>query len=328
MNNKNLIKIIDNNLFSFLKNKKKESIMLDPALEVFGDILITYLKGGGKHIRSLLFLKAYASKDNIKKNSNIENVAGIFELFQAFALIHDDIIDKETFRRGNKTIHEQYGIPTAILVGNIALMYSDEILQYFLKMNQTINGGAVLELYQAYKQEVMLGQYLDSQHVGSIKTIVHLKTAQYTFVKPVKMGLLIAEEKSDVITLWEEILERVGEVFQLKDDYKNLFYSSKDQGKDRLSDIKEGKKTQFVELFLARANKKDTEKFLSFYNKIILDEEEKKWIIEKMIKLNIKMDLEKQINTVCDSVLKNIKNKFHTNELSTYLEEIITSIKI
>lgn len=327
MNKGTLITNIDSHILSFLKNKKKDAIQLDSHLEPFIDILIEYLDLGGKHIRSSLFYKAYMTGKKTENFKEMEKVAGVFELFQAFALIHDDIIDKESYRRGRQTIHEKYGIPTAILLGNMALMYSDEILLSQLEDNDFINKKLIIKLFQQYKQEVMLGQYLDVQHTGSIKTIMYLKTSQYTFIKPVIMGLLFAEGEYEDIPFWESNLQKLGEAFQLKDDYKNIFSTSDTQGKDRMSDIKEGKQTFMVGLFFERAKGKELELFKNIFSKTELDEKEKKWIIDIMTKLDIKKDIEKRINSLCSEVLHAVSS-IRKNELTDYIGDIIASIKI
>ena len=114
---------------------------------------------------------SYASQNSTK----VLKLSFIFELFHSFALIHDDIIDNSDLRRGKPTVHKKYDLSTAILAGDLALMLADEIFSQEITKLQIIN------LYNEFKQELVIGEYLDTIRIDDVNKIMELKTARYSF---------------------------------------------------------------------------------------------------------------------------------------------------
>ena len=121
-----------------------------------------------------------------------------------------------------------------------------------------------ITLYNKYKQELLIGQYLDSKHLGSPEKIMLLKTAQYSFARPVEFGLLLADVPQKVIRKWETWMTKAGMAFQLRDDFEGIMGDEIKEGKSVVSDTEEGKNTFIVRLFKEKANKQEQERFYSF----------------------------------------------------------------
>jgi geranylgeranyl diphosphate synthase type I len=128
-------------------------------------------------------------------------VAAALEMFHSFALIHDDVIDHSVTRRGQPTIHralaaqhllrrghataEEIGASGAILIGDLALAWSDELLHTADVPADRL--AAVFSLIDVMRTEVMCGQYLDlvssgelTGDVGAALKIIRYKTAKYS----------------------------------------------------------------------------------------------------------------------------------------------------
>ena len=142
--------MFDVRIFEFLKRKKEEFSLIDSETIVFIDILSEFIKNGGKRIRPALFYFATKSYKGNLDDALVQSMS--FEFFQAFCLIHDDIIDKSELRRGNPTVHTKYGQNTAILVGDMALKIANEKVFSLDCSNKEI------KTYNSCKQAALMGE--------------------------------------------------------------------------------------------------------------------------------------------------------------------------
>ena len=229
-------------------------------------------------------------KGACKNSAKVLKLSFIFELFHSFALIHDDIIDNSDLRRGKQTVHKKYNLSTAILAGDLALMLADEIF------SQEINKKKIIDLYNEFKQELLIGEYLDTIKIDDINKIMELKTARYSFIKPAVIALNLSIVDKQEIKRWEEVLRETGILFQIKDDLDGMFADEKSLGKPTDSDIKEGKNTLLIEKFLTKSNSKEKEHFYSFFGKQNYKNEDLVWYKKTLIKYKIDDEIKNKIN--------------------------------
>lgn len=186
------------------------------------------------------------------------------ELIQSALLIHDDIMDRDTQRRGAPSIHRQYsllaeneGLPDAhhfgvsmgICAGEIAIFLAFEALSGLKgRPSQT---AVVQKLFAGTFALVGLGQMLDI-HAGAssraipereVLDIYRFKTARYSFSLPLAAGWALGGGKPAVRRQLERLGEALGLIFQIKDDELGLFGDERVLGKPVGSDIRQGKKT-------------------------------------------------------------------------------------
>jgi len=321
-------KKFDKELIAYLDKKEQFLRKID---EKGGDvikIIKTFLSYGGKRFRPALFYFAYESFAE-KSNFNSLQFSFIFELFHTFALIHDDIVDHAALRRGNPTIHSKYGLHMGILSGDFALMLVDELyLDLILQSNFTSGQiSEVNKLFNTYKQELLIGEYLDCIHIPDQKKIMKLKTADYSFVKPVLFALFFAYKKNRLVKLLQPFLTRLGIVFQLKDDYEGVFSNEKLIGKSTTSDTEEGKNTHIVQLFLERANEAETKQFHLFFGKQKISSADYTWYLDLLERKNIKNDIVIQIQTECKELQQELENLFlGDTSFNSLIKEIIIYI--
>lgn len=321
-------KKFDEKLLLYLDLKEREMNKLDSKGGEMIESIKTFLQYGGKRFRPALFYFAY---EGFAKKKEIDSLyfSFIFELFHTFALIHDDIIDHSHVRRGNPTIHAKYGLHMGILSGDFALALVDEIYLQFvsqthLTQTQIQKANA---LFNAYKQELLVGQYLDCIHSEDREKIMKLKTADYSFVKPVLLALTLTNQTDLIIKKWHVFLTRLGLVFQLKDDYLGVFADEKQTGKSSLSDTQEGKNTQVVELFRKRASREEIIHFNTFFGKSTFSTSELDWYKDVLEKKNIKQDITQEIQTICSDLQNELKIIMEENtQFHTLITEIITHI--
>ena len=263
-------------------NKKivnDDNKILKDNLELFAE-----LNSNGKLVRgTLVNLGYYLLKDN-KEYSNYLSLA--YEVFQTAILVHDDVIDNDEKRRGKDTIHyanmkkySKYDENVQNLCNNIALCIGDYGLFYanLIISENYINDsnlGRVLNCFNETVLKTAKGEILDvilpfqGKHnllkaveiEKNILEIYRLKTAHYTMVGPMSIGLLLAGAEEEKIKEIEEFGEKIGIAFQIQDDILGIYSDAMEKNKD--SDIKEFKQTI---LYSHIINTKYKEEFLKYY---------------------------------------------------------------
>ncbi|MER6694909.1 polyprenyl synthetase family protein [Streptomyces minutiscleroticus] len=233
---------------------------------------------GGKRIRPLLCVTGFHAAGGQANTTEVIQLAASLELFQAFVLIHDDVMDASDTRRGRPSVHrvldqefrrmrtdcddrtaQRFGTAGAILLGDLALTWSDELLHA-----AAVHGTrrtAVLDHLDRMRTEVMIGQYLDLRATGdkhtSVEdtlTVIRYKTAKYTVERPLQLGAALAGADTPVLEACSAIGIPLGEAFQLRDDLLGVFGDPAQTGKSCLDDLREGKSTTLLALALADAD--------------------------------------------------------------------------
>ncbi len=261
---------VDQVLQEFLALKAARTA--EPHLPYLSGLLREFL-AGGKRIRPLLCLTGWQAAGGEGDPASVVRTAAALEMFHAFALIHDDVMDNSDTRRGRPTIHrrlaalstggrskgERFGLGGAVLLGDLALAWSDELLHGAgLSAKQS---GAVLPLLAEMRTEVMLGQYLDLRGTGELTDDVQkallvsrYKTAKYTIERPLHVGAAMAGGDPLLLAACTAFALPLGEAFQLRDDLLGVFGDPRTTGKSRLDDLREGKNTALVACALHRAD--------------------------------------------------------------------------
>lgn len=141
------------------------------------------------------------------------------ELFQSFALIHDDIIDGDTIRRGEPTVHVELGVSMAILAGDLALVWADECMQRVESQKSKVKS-----VYQYMKEDVILGQSLDvlakeGKPSADRVTINRYKTAWYSVIRPLQIGASLGGADEKMLDSFVPSGLAIGEAYQIRDDF-------------------------------------------------------------------------------------------------------------
>ena len=227
------------------------------------------LKTGGKRLRALLTLQS-AKLCGYKKGGRDINLAACVELIHAATLMHDDVIDKATIRRGKKTLNAIWGNQSSILVG-------DYLLSRCFEMMVEDGNLEVLRLLSSTSSEIAQGEVLQLQHKGEIDMleetylkIVSSKTASL-FAAATKVGSILAERNSKYKEALEFYGKNLGLTFQIADDILDYNSELKSFGKNIGNDFFEGKVTLPIILLYQKVSELDKIKLKS-----LLDKEERK----------------------------------------------------
>ncbi len=186
------------------------------------------------------------------------------ELIQAFLLIHDDIMDRDTVRRGNPSVHRQYelysdkqdipdrahfGVSMAICAGDVAVLRAFDLVSRLAIPDgivRTVIGTIAREIATvglAQMGDVYFGASGYEPSEAEILDVYRYKTARYTFSLPLMTGATIAGCDTGTVESLGTLGEHVGIAFQIRDDELGMMGTADEIGKPVGTDIVENKKT-------------------------------------------------------------------------------------
>jgi len=302
------------------------------------DDLLTFINDG-KGIRGSLVVQTYQDFGGNELELALL-IGGALELVQAGLLIHDDIIDRDEFRRGNKAIwvklqdqtltepeRSHYGRSQAICVGDVAYFAAFELLS---------NPKIPKEIVATFARELTLVGFAEMQDVAfsrkhikptfqEIVTLYQYKTARYTFSLPFILGAMMANNP-ELISPISKLGEHIGIVFQIHDDYLGLFGVTEKTGKPVGNDIREGKKTLHMLTLLEEVTDDQNKKLISILGNSSASNEEIEYVISLMKQYKIPQKIEKIVEehvSSATSILNTInlpeKFKTHSSELLQFI---------
>ncbi|MHB8512891.1 MAG: polyprenyl synthetase family protein [Actinomycetota bacterium] len=259
---------IDAELLSFLKEERAGLEHIEPAALPIIDELSRLIDAGGKRLRPRFCYWGFRAAGG-RDSDAIVRAAASLELLHTFALIHDDIMDRSSMRRGIEASHlhlgaGHLGLSAAILAGDLSFVLADRMLFDSGFGSNLVE--AAFDWFTRMRIEVVAGQYADVAAAGSravderhARRIAALKSGAYTVEKPLAIGAALASASDDFIEQLSAFGRPLGEAFQLRDDVVGTFGSEREIGKDTLSDLREGKATVLVAKARALASEHDRE---------------------------------------------------------------------
>ncbi len=231
---------------------------------------------GGKRFRAAFCYWGFRAVSGPRDESAVLKAAASLELLHASALVHDDYMDASDTRRGRPATHksfeafhrehgwagdpEQYGAAAAILLGDLLLSWSDEMLRTCGLDHSVVRDA--LGFFDATRSEVIAGQFLDvsvqargESDVDVAMRVLRYKSAKYSIERPLHIGAALAAGDQQVQRALTAFGLPLGEAFQLRDDLLGVFGDPAVTGKPAGDDLSEGKRTVIVALALDRAPK-------------------------------------------------------------------------
>lgn len=238
---------------------------------------------GGKRIRPLLLLMAADLAG--KKAEKALPAAMSVETFHNFTLLHDDIMDEAPLRRGKATVHEKYNTNTAILSGDVMVIYAykfledypDEmtakLLKIFNKMAVEVCEGQQMDMDFESRQDVTILEYLD---MIALKTSVLIGAA-------LQMGAIIGGMDDQSAQHLYHFGKNIGIAFQMQDDVLDTFGEPK-VGKQPGGDIIQNKKTYLYLKTLQLISEDERREILDLYESRPIDPTEKVSRVRQIMK--------------------------------------------
>jgi geranylgeranyl diphosphate synthase, type I len=277
---------------------------IDPQVGAAAEVVRDFVLQGGKRVRPTFAYAGWLAgrtatsrpppaddadprRPDSPDDSDALRVAASLELVQACALIHDDIIDRSDTRRGRVTVHRDFerrhradgwagdpghhGVAAAILMGDLALAWADDLVHGHVPGDAPIAPprplpAAVGRVWSSMRTEVLGGQYLDivneaggDESVDAAYRVMRFKTAAYTVARPLELGATLASAPPALISDLRSIGHDLGIAFQLRDDLLGVFGDPERTGKPSGDDLVAGKRTALLAVGLARAADRDPE---------------------------------------------------------------------
>jgi len=252
-----LLQRVEEHLRSFLAAERRTWAAVDERAVVPVDALSQLIASGGKRIRPAFCITGYLAAGGDPADPGIVAAAAAVEMLHISALIHDDVLDDSSHRRGQPTVHaaqiaehhtrhwqgeaRRFGEGVAILVGDLALVYSGQLM--------SAAPPAATASWDTLRSEVMIGQYMDVAAAAEFsvdprlsRLIAVIKSGRYSIHRPLVVGAAAAG-RGDLAPAFEEYGEAVGEAFQLRDDLLDAFGDSADTGKPAGLDFAQHKMT-------------------------------------------------------------------------------------
>lgn len=251
-------KIVNKYLNSKLKGNPKK--LYDAA----GYLIIN----GGKRLRPYMVIKSCQILKG--KISNAMPAASAIEMVHNFTLVHDDIMDNDEMRHGVSTVHKKFGIPIAILAGDVLFSKAFQVITD-TKLSTSATTQLVSRLAKACV-DVCEGQLLDVKMAEERKipsqaeyiTMIGKKTAAL-FDVSCAMGAICATTKMSDISNLSSFGRNLGIAFQITDDLIGVMGDPKITKKPVGNDLREGKKSLPILMAIKLANGSEKKVILNVF---------------------------------------------------------------
>ena len=311
-------KIVNRYLNSKLKGNPKK--LYDAA----GHLIIH----GGKKLRPYMVIRSCQIVGG--KSSNAMNAASAVEMVHNFSLVHDDIMDNDEMRHGVPTVHKKYGMPLAILAGDVLFSKAFQIIS-----NSRLSDSATTQLVSRLAKacvDICEGQLLDIKMAEERKipsqadyiTMIGKKTAAL-FDVSCAMGAICASNKSKDISNLSSFGRNLGIAFQITDDLIGVMGDPKVTKKPVGNDLREGKKSLPILMAIKLAKGKDKKIILKAFGNSKVTRKDLNKAVEVIRSLGIEESVRKQAQKYSENAEKSLSKYSGSakSELITLLDFVV-----
>lgn len=279
-------------LTGFLEGQRPVLAEIGAELTTMAE-LAELFTGGGKRLRPAFTVWGHIAAAGMPDEDTyaaVVRAAASLELLHVSALMHDDVMDNSDTRRGVPAAHlqfadlhdrqdwvgsaEQFGRAGAILLGDLLLMWSDEMIRGAGLPHEVLE--RVRPYLAAVRTEVTCGQYLDvvaqaqplhperlQDNIDQVRRVVEFKSARYSVRRPVQIGAALGGADAALQQALAAYGSPLGRAFQYRDDLLGVFGEQEVIGKPAGGDLREGKHTLLLAYALAGAGESARNRLLS-----------------------------------------------------------------
>ena len=213
---------------------------LASSVPLVGDVAQYIISAGGKRLRPVLLLLTCGALGY--QGTQHHNLAAVVEFIHTATLLHDDVVDESTLRRGRPTANENFGNPASVLVGDF--LYSRafqmmvdadsmRVMQILSDATNVIAEGEVLQLMNMHDASLDEGGYL---------RVIRSKTAKL-FEASARLGAILTASSAAIEEACADYGQALGTAFQVIDDVLDYDGNTAEMGKNLGDDLREGKAT-------------------------------------------------------------------------------------
>jgi geranylgeranyl diphosphate synthase type I len=288
-----LVDLVQSAVDTFLADREAELAEIADELAPFGGFARDLLAGGKRFralfcywgwqsVRSLVDpLDPLPSDDRSDEFQAVVQACTALEFFHAAALVHDDLMDNSDTRRGLPSVHRrfeslhakagwtgrpgQFGRSSALLLGDLLLGWSDELLDgglarladpsvaraaraEFGRMRTEVTVGQYLDILE----EAAWSQYSDAEQLSRAHRVILYKSAKYSIEAPLALGGALGGASLPQLEALRSFGLPLGVAYQLRDDLLGVFGDPAETGKPAGDDLREGKRTVLIALARTR----------------------------------------------------------------------------
>ncbi len=216
------------------------SARLDTGVPLVAEVSRYIISAGGKRLRPALLLLTCGALSYT--GSQRFNLAAVVEFIHTATLLHDDVVDDSTLRRGRATANEAFGNPASVLVGDFLysrafqMMISAQdmrVMEILSDATNVIAEGEVLQLMNMHDASLSEAGYLQ---------VIRSKTAKL-FEASARLGAVLAKSSPEVERACADYGQALGTAFQVIDDVLDYDGDAGEMGKNLGDDLREGKVT-------------------------------------------------------------------------------------
>ena len=284
-----------------------------------------FFKKKGKQLRPVMcLLSSKMINKNYSKLKTDIYMSAALEFIHAATLLHDDVIDKGTIRRGQKSINEIWSNKFSVLLGDFMFSKSFQLMTkgkslkamgHLSEVSSKISEGEFLQLSNEKNVNLKSIEYIK---------IISLKTAEL-FGAAMKIPAVLTGKKNQEIYNLYKLGINFGIIFQITDDTLDYF-GDKKTGKEIGKDFMEGKVTLPIILLLKKVSKLDAIKIKKAFKKNIRNQKDLNFILSQLQKNEIKIDC---LNYAKKYQIKSevILNKYDNKQSRLLKDLLVSSIK-
>ena len=213
---------------------------VDSEVSLINQLGFYIVNSGGKRLRPLLTILAARALDI--QTEQHHTLAAIIEFIHTATLLHDDVVDESTMRRGKETANAVFGNQASVLVGDFLYTRSFQMMVSLKQMRvmeilsdatNVIAEGEVLQLMNCNDPDISEKNYMQ---------VIYSKTARL-FEAATLLAAVLTDQDSKIEKAMQDYGKYLGTAFQLVDDILDYAADSEDLGKNVGDDLAEGKPT-------------------------------------------------------------------------------------
>ena len=283
---------------------------------------------GGKRLRPYMVIRSCQIVGG--KSSNALSAASAVEMIHNFSLVHDDIMDSDEMRHGVPTVHKKYGMPLAILAGDVLFSKAFQIIS-----DSKLSASATTQLVSRLAKacvDICEGQLLDVKMAEERKipsqaeyiTMIGKKTAAL-FDVSCAMGAICASNKIKDISNLSSFGRNLGIAFQITDDLIGVMGDPKVTKKPVGNDLREGKKSLPILMAIKLAKGKDKKIILKAFGNSKVSKKDLMKAVDTIRDLRIEENVRKQALKYAEKAEKSLTKYSGSakTELITLLDFVV-----
>lgn len=293
----------------------------------------------GKHLRSTFAVLGWLTQ--AEATSGALRAAAALELLHAFALIQDDVMDSSSHRRsrpathtvlaarhrtrGRKANHERFGESAAVLLADLLLVWSEQLLRTSGLNSDALDRG--WSCFDLMRQELAIGQYLDLFNTGRDDAglthalqVARLKSARYTVTRPLLLGALLGGADNAICHALSLYGDALGEAFQMRDDVLGVFGDPAVTGKPVGDDLRDGKVTTLIAVAAEMGNSAETKRLRDLVRASRTDQASMRRVEQLLIDTGAYEQIETMINDRVHTALEAIDTHSLPHRIRAALE--------